>query len=149
VECQFLSRFTQSLLDTAGIRSGMKVLDVGTGIGDVAFLVGERVGSRGTVLGVDMNPALLDVARQRAQVAGITNVAFLQADVQGDLTQIALEDQFDAVVGRLILLYIQDRAALLRRLSQRLRPGALSPFRNSTSRSLAPHCHTPRSLRRR
>jgi len=123
-QADFLSRFTHSLLDAAGITSGMKVLDVGTGIGDVAFMVAERVGPQGTVVGVDMNPAMIDVARQRAQAAGLTNAAFLQ----GDVSQMAPSSQFDAVVGRLILLYIQDRAALLRRLSQQLRPGGIIAF---------------------
>ncbi len=123
-QADFLSRFTRSLLDSAGLTSGMKVLDVGTGIGDVAFMVAERVGPQGTVTGVDLNPAMIDFARQRAQATGITNVAFLQ----GDVSQMALDDQFDAVVGRLILVYIQDRAALLRRLSQQLRPGGMVAF---------------------
>jgi SAM-dependent methyltransferase len=123
-QAQFLSRFTGYLLDVAGITSGMKVLDVGTGIGDVAFLVAERVGPQGTVVGVDMNPAMIDVARQRGQVAGLTNVIF----IRGELSQVALSDQFDAIVGRLILLYITDRAALLRRLSQRLKPGGILAF---------------------
>lgn len=47
-QAELLSRFTCSLLDAAGIITGMKVLDVGTGIGDVAFLVAERVGPQGT-----------------------------------------------------------------------------------------------------
>jgi SAM-dependent methyltransferase len=123
-QAAFLSRFTHFLLDSAGITSGMNVLDVGTGIGDVAFLVAERVGPQGMVTGVDMNPAMIDVARQRALAAGITNVEFLQRDV----SQVALSDQFDAVVGRAILMYIKDRAALLRRLSQHLRPGGIIAF---------------------
>jgi ubiquinone/menaquinone biosynthesis C-methylase UbiE len=123
-QADFLRRYTQYLLDVAGIRSGMKVLDVGTGIGDVAFLVAERVGPQGTVVGVDMNPAMIDIASQRAQAVGIANTAFLQ----GDVTQMLFEDQFDAIIGRLILLYIKDRAALLRRLSQQLRPGGIVAF---------------------
>lgn len=123
-QADFLSRITRYLLEAAGITSGMRVLDVGTGIGDVAFMVAERVGPQGTVVGVDMNPAMIDVARRRAQTAGLANVAFLQ----GDVSQMALSDQFDAVVGRLILLYIKDRAELLRRLSQQLRPGGIVAF---------------------
>jgi SAM-dependent methyltransferase len=126
-QSEFLSRFTHFLLDSAGITSGMKVLDVGTGIGDVAFMVAERVGPQGTVVGIDMNPAMIDVARQRAQAAGITNVAFLQ----GDVSQLALSDRFDAVVGRLILKFIKDRVALLRRLSQQLRPGGILAFQEA------------------
>jgi SAM-dependent methyltransferase len=123
-QAAFLSRYTHFLLDSAGITSGMKVLDVGTGIGDVAFMVAERVGPQGTVTGVDMNPMMIEVARQRAHAAGITNAAFLQ----GDVSQMALADQFDAVVGRFILMYIKDRAVLLRRLSQQLRPGGILAF---------------------
>src|SRR5690348_5441544 len=139
-QAAFLSRFTHFLLDSAGISSGMKVLDVGTGIGDVAFMVAEQVGPQGTVTGVDMNPAMIDVARQRAQAAGITNVEFLQ----GDISQAAFDDQFDAIVGRAILMYIKDRAALLRRLSQLLRPGGILAFQEldltlaGTTRPYAP-----------
>ncbi|HEY7355057.1 MAG TPA: class I SAM-dependent methyltransferase [Ktedonobacterales bacterium] len=123
-QSQFFSHFTSHLLDSAGITAGMKVLDVGTGIGDVAFMVAERVGPQGAVVGVDMNPAMVDFARQRAQAAGITNVSFVQAD----LSQVVPDDQFDAVVGRAFLMYIKDRVALLRRLSQRLRPGGILAF---------------------
>jgi SAM-dependent methyltransferase len=123
-QSQFFSHFTSHLLDSAGITAGMRVLDVGTGIGDVAFMVAERVGPQGAVVGVDMNPAMVDFARQRAQAAGITNVSFVQAD----LSQVVPDDQFDAVVGRAFLMYIKDRVALLRRLSQRLRPGGILAF---------------------
>jgi SAM-dependent methyltransferase len=71
-----------------------------------------------------MNPAMIDFARKRAQAAGFTNVSF----VQGDISQVVLEDRFDAVVGRLVLIFIQDRAALLRQLSQRLRPRGIVAF---------------------
>lgn len=123
-QSEFLYRFTHSFLESAGIAAGMKVLDVGCGIGDVAFMVAEQVGPQGSVVGVDMNPAMTDFARQRAQAAGYANVSF----VQGDISHMALDDQFDAVVGRLILLYIKDRVALLRRLRQRLRPGGIVAF---------------------
>lgn len=93
-QTEFFSRFIQGLLDAAGITSGMQVLVSGPGFGDVAFLVAERVGPQGTVVGVDMDPATIDVARQRAQAAGITNVAFLQEE----FSQMVLSDRFDAVM---------------------------------------------------
>jgi 2-polyprenyl-3-methyl-5-hydroxy-6-metoxy-1,4-benzoquinol methylase len=141
-QSEFLHRFTSAFLQSADITTGMKVLDVGTGIGEVAFLLAERVGPQGTVVGVDINPAMIDLARQRAQAAGVPNVSFLQ----GDILHMALSDQFDAVVGRGVLMYMKDRVAVLRRLSQQLRPGGILAFQEldltlaGTSLPPAPLC---------
>lgn len=121
---QFFYRFTRRLFETAGITTGMKVLDVGSGAGDVALLVAELVGPQGTVVGVDMNVGPLQIARERAQATGLSNVSFLE----GDITTVALPGAFDAVVGRIVLIYIQDKVALLRRLVEPLRPGGIVAF---------------------
>ena len=63
--------YTRRLLEDAGITRGMKVLDVGSGAGDVTLLAAELVGPDGTVVGVDSNPLLLETARQRVQEAGL------------------------------------------------------------------------------
>jgi len=120
----FLYRFTRRLFETAGISTGMKVLDVGSGAGDVALLVAELVGPQGTVVGVDMNAGPLQIARERAQAAGLSNVSFLE----GEITTVALPNDFDAVVCRFVLIYAQDKVALLRRLVEQLRPGGLVAF---------------------
>ena len=60
-----LDTFTTQLFAEAGIAPGMKVLDVGSGAGDVALLAARFVGPTGAVVGVDANPAILAVARQR------------------------------------------------------------------------------------
>jgi tRNA A58 N-methylase Trm61 len=61
--------FTRRLLQRAGIESGMRVLDVGSGSGDVAFLASELVGSTGEVVGVDRAARAVEWASARA-VAG-------------------------------------------------------------------------------
>ena len=48
----------------------MKVLDVGSGAGDVALTLAEFVGPDGTVIGVDVNPDILKIAQARADAAG-------------------------------------------------------------------------------
>lgn len=58
---------TRHLLEQAGITSGMKVLDVGSGAGDVAFLAARLVGATGSIVGVDHDPSVLEVARARAR----------------------------------------------------------------------------------
>src|SRR5438067_8741635 len=73
---------TRRLLEDAGITTGMKVLDVGSGAGDVALLVADLVGPSGTVVGIDTNPAILDTARARVRAAGLTNVSFIEGDIR-------------------------------------------------------------------
>jgi SAM-dependent methyltransferase len=105
----------------AGMADGMKVLDVGSGAGDVALLTAQLVGPKGAVVGVDSDPEVLEVARARAEAAGLNNVEF----VAGDCRSIDVGEGFDALVGRLILLYLQDPVEALRSLVERLRPGGV------------------------
>ena len=115
---------TGRLLRDAGLFTGMKVLDIGSGAGDVAFAAAELVGSEGEVLGVDMNPEILETARTRAQAAGLTNVQF----VAGDAQTLGLPNDFDALIGRLVLMYLPDPVATLKQLATHLRPGGIVAF---------------------
>ncbi len=139
---QLLNPFTRRVLEEAGITTGMNVLDLGCGPGDVSLLAASLVGSTGSVLGVDTNPAVLQLAQVRAQEAGFGQVSF-QA---GDINDLTLDQEYDAIVGRLVLQYLPERAAILRRLTQYLRPGGIVAFQEydlSTDFSL---CYPPSSL---
>src|SRR5947209_19663893 len=68
---------TRHFLATAGIGAGMKVLDVGSGAGDVALLVADLVGPQGAVIGVEQDPGVLRTARDRAGAAGLAQVSFV------------------------------------------------------------------------
>jgi SAM-dependent methyltransferase len=128
---------TRQLLLEAGVVSGMRVLDVGTGIGDVAFLAGKLVGSEGTVVGVDREPTALARARERAQTLSARNVIF----VTGDPAELNFDSPFDAVVGRYVLQFQPDPSAMLRRLITNLRPGGIVAFHEidwTGARSLPP-----------
>src|SRR5215211_6187520 len=83
---------TRRLFEAAGIGAGMKVLDLGSGAGDTAMLTATMVGPTGSVVGVDVYPAILETARRRAQAAGHTNVTFLA----GEVREVPLDDDFDA-----------------------------------------------------
>ncbi len=121
---QLLYPSTKHLFEQAGITSGMKVLDVGSGTGDVALLLAELVGPTGSVVGVDVYPAGLDVARARMRAAGLTNVSFLA----GDIRSVGLDTDFDAVVGRNVLIYVADQSEVLRNCCNHLRPGGIVAF---------------------
>jgi SAM-dependent methyltransferase len=121
---QIYGPITRRLFQAAGIGPGMKVLDLGSGAGDVALLVADLVGPRGKVVGVDMNPQILETARARADAVGWRNITFVHADVR-DLESDVV---FDAVVGRWVLMYVPEPASLLRHLATRLRPGGIVAF---------------------
>src|SRR5437899_1304619 len=87
-------------LEDAGVGPEMKVLDVGSGVGDVAIAAAKLVGPSGSVVGVEMNAPLVDTARERARAAGLDNVTFRVADVREPLGQ---DQEFDALVGRFVL----------------------------------------------
>ena len=123
---QLLYPSTKQLLTQAGITTGMKVLDVGSGAGDVALLLAELVGPTGSIVGVEVSAAILETARARVHAAGLTNVSF----VAGDIRDVALDDDFDAVVERNVSIYVSDPAAVLRRCLEHLRPGGVVVFQD-------------------
>lgn len=102
----------------------MKVLDLGSGAGDVALLAARLVGSKGSVLGVDTESAILEIARARAHDAGHHNISFRA----GDIRELTLERDFDAVVGRFVLLYIPDPVAAMCAAVNHLRSGGIAAF---------------------
>src|SRR3712207_6598615 len=126
-QAQIYGPLTRQFFATAGISTGMKVLDVGSGAGDVALLLADLVGPRGAVTGVEMNPTILETARSRVRALGWTNVTFLEGDVQS----IGLDDDFDVVVGRWILMYLPDPVAALHRLLAPLQTGGIVAFQES------------------
>jgi SAM-dependent methyltransferase len=124
IQGRLFAPYSAQLLRMAGIAPGMRVLDVGSGAGDVSLLLAEAVGPDGAVIGVDMDPDIVDYARDRVADAGFANVSFRVAD----LADLRLKERVDAVVGRLILLHVSDPAATLRNLCRLIRPGGLMTF---------------------
>ncbi len=119
-----LEKLTEEVLQSAGVRQGMRVLDLGCGVGDVSLLVAKMVGAAGNVLGIDRAESSLETARRRAGSLSVANARFEQADV----TTFDTDLTFDAIVGRFVLLYLRDPAAALRRLSRKLTPGGIVVF---------------------
>src|SRR5688572_19086486 len=77
---RFFGELTLSVLQSAGVGKGMRVLDIGCGVGDVAFLAARLVGPDGEVIGVDNSAEAIAIATRRAAEIGLTNVRFLTQD---------------------------------------------------------------------
>ena len=120
----FFRDLTEDVLRRAGLVPGMHVLDVGCGVGDVSMLAATMVGATGSVLGIDRSSESLDVARRRAAAAGHASVCFQAVE----LDAFSPERKFDAIVGRLVLMYQPDPAATLRGLCRHLRSGGIIAF---------------------
>jgi ubiquinone/menaquinone biosynthesis C-methylase UbiE len=123
-QAELLRPLTERMLLGAGIRRGMHVLDVGCGAGDVSLLVSALVGPKGSVVGVDLDSEVIQVAEQRRAAEGIANVRFHRSDAR------AVESGrlFDAAVGRCVLMFISDPTAALRHIAERVRPGGILAF---------------------
>lgn len=124
VQAQLYDGITERAFLDAGIGPAMRVLDCGSGAGDVALLAARIVGPGGRVLGLDQSPDSVARATARAQTLGVTNVTFEVAN----LAQLERPERFDALVGRFIVLYLPDREQTLRRLVSHLAPGGIACF---------------------
>ncbi|MFM0140215.1 class I SAM-dependent methyltransferase [Caballeronia grimmiae] len=121
---RFFDTATRHLLEDAGITTGMKVLDIGCGAGDVTLLAADLVGPAGHVAGVEMNPAIIPAARARAYAEHVPQVSF----VTGDIRKVALDGVFDAVVGRFVLMNSADPTASLAAALGAVRPDGIAAF---------------------
>jgi len=121
---QLLGPFTRQLFEEAGISQGMRILDVGCGSGDVALLAADLVGLSGEVVGADRERAAVERANALAHSRGTRNVKF----VEGDPAEIEFGQHFDAIVGRLVLMYYSDPVDTVRKLMRHVRPGGLIVF---------------------
>jgi cyclopropane fatty-acyl-phospholipid synthase-like methyltransferase len=90
MEAQLFDPSTRRLFEDAGLAPGMKVLELGSGAGDVALLAGDLVGPEGHVIGVDNTPDILNTARRRVQAAGAAHVTF----INGAIDELELANDF-------------------------------------------------------
>jgi ubiquinone/menaquinone biosynthesis C-methylase UbiE len=116
------------LVEVAGARPGERVLDVACGTGIVARIAAGRVGSDGTVVGLDVSAPMLDAARALAAGEGLS-IEWRE----GSAMKLPLPDTaFDLVLCQQGLQFFPDRAAALREMHRVLGPGgrlALSVWR--------------------
>jgi 2-polyprenyl-3-methyl-5-hydroxy-6-metoxy-1,4-benzoquinol methylase len=135
-QANFIDPPTRQFFREAGLSPGMRVLDVGSGAGHTAFIAAELVGATGEVIGTDRSLDAISKAQANADARGLRTVSFRH----GNPAEMTFEHPFDAVVGRYVLLYL-DQPSMLRRLVKHLRPGGVMVFQEPTmhfARSLPP-----------
>ena len=117
--------FTRQLFANAGLKEGMRVLEMGSG-GDVALLAAEFVGRSGEVVGIEPSTDAIAYAANHAAARGWGKISFVNAE-----DELAVDREFDALVGRIVLMFLPDPAMTLRRLSHHVVPGGLVIFQEA------------------
>ena len=127
-QAEVIDPIFQRTLSLAGIEPGMRILDIGCGPGYVSALLASMVGAAGEVVGVDISPSAVALARSRISDLGLKNVSFLE----GDPSSMSFDRPFDAAVGRYILMFLPDPAAMIRAVASFVRSGGLLVFHEVT-----------------
>lgn len=110
---------SRRMLELAEVKAGQRVLDIATGIGEPALLAASRVGATGLVVATDISPQMLDIARERANALGLTNVQFMESGVEGlDFP----DGSFDTILCRWGVTSLPDPSNTLVRIRRMLAP---------------------------
>ena len=114
--------YSEFLLKRAGLSPGMQVADIGCGTGNVSFLIASKVGINGSVCGVDISEAQLDIARSQAKNLNLDNVTF----TEGSAYDTGLpKESFDLVYCRFVLIHLNRPVEALLEMKSLLKPGGL------------------------
>jgi ubiquinone/menaquinone biosynthesis C-methylase UbiE len=117
LQCQAeeLSPLASESIEKCGISEGMTVADVGCGTGHVSFLISQVVGSKGRVIGIDANPAAIELCRKTASSNEVKNVSFIVGnayDLSGDIS----DNSADITYSRFLLTHLEDPLAAIREM---------------------------------
>lgn len=115
-----LRPLSQALLDRVGIQPGQRAIDLGCGPAGIIELLCERVGPAGSVVGLELDPALLSMARAFTRERGLANVEIMEGDARR--TGLAASS-FDLVHTRTLLVNLPDPAAVVAEMARLARPG--------------------------
>ncbi|WP_413933567.1 methyltransferase domain-containing protein [Nitrospira sp. BLG_1] len=107
------------LVADARVRSGMRVLDLGSGTGYPALLAAQTVGATGSVTGIDLAEQMLEAARRKATLLKLSNLTFQT----GDVTLLPFEQtSFDAVTTRFCLMFLPEIPKAVTEIARVLKP---------------------------
>lgn len=106
------------------VSPGSRILDVGCGWGDTALALARMTGPQGSVMGLDCVDRFLEKGRRDAADAGLTNVEFVDADVE----TYPFKPEYDLCFSRFGMMFFQNPVAAMRNIRKALRPGGRLVF---------------------
>jgi 2-polyprenyl-3-methyl-5-hydroxy-6-metoxy-1,4-benzoquinol methylase len=124
LQASILNPLSDQLLRRAGLSAGLRVLDIGCGVGELSMVAARLVGRRGSITGIDIDEGALTLAAQRAGEQGLNQVSFLHSDIATYRT----DAPYDAVIGRHVLIHTPDPRVVVGTAHSLLNPGGVAVF---------------------
>lgn len=122
---EFTRGATEAILDAAQLRTGMRVLDLASGVGDPSLSIAQAVGPSGHVVATDLGPGMIALAEELAHVRGLRNMEFRVANVEA----LPFPDQsFDVVTCRFGVMFFPDQLRAFRECLRVLKCGGRVAF---------------------
>ncbi len=130
---------SREFLVAVGLGEGARVLDVGCGTGTLTTWIARAVGTSGHVIGTDADARQIDLARQRAEAAGLTNIDFFEGRVGIDALPAGV---FDIVHCRFVLMHLKDVDSAVVAMCRSVRKGGILACEEATAASVftSPPC---------
>ena len=119
---RWMAPISDQLIKSAGISIGQTVLDVATGTGQPALTIAKIVGRNGKVIGVDLSPEMIEVAKEEAAYLGPTNNLHFQV-VKDESLSMFSDNTFDSLVCRNGLMFMPNPVKALKAFLRVLKPG--------------------------
>jgi SAM-dependent methyltransferase len=116
---------TDAILEAAQLRSGMRVLDLASGVGDPALSLAREVAPSGQVTATDLGPGMISLAEELARKKSITNIEFHEASAES----LPFADKsYDVLTCRFGVMFFPDLPKALRECYRVLKPGGRAAF---------------------
>jgi ubiquinone/menaquinone biosynthesis C-methylase UbiE len=119
---KWMAPVSDQLIKSAGISTGQTVLDVATGTGQPALTIAKIVGQNGKVIGVDLSPEMIEIAKEESAYMGLTNTVDFKVVKDESLSTFS-DNTFDSVVCRNGLMFMPDPVKALKSFCRVLKPG--------------------------
>jgi SAM-dependent methyltransferase len=124
LQASILNPLSDHLLRRAGLSAGLRVLDIGCGVGELSMVAARLVGRHGSVTGIDIDEGALALAAARAREDGFDQIDF----VHGNVCAYRTEASYDAVIGRHILIHTPDPRVVVGTAHSLLNSGGVAVF---------------------
>ncbi|MBD2354782.1 class I SAM-dependent methyltransferase [Tolypothrix sp. FACHB-123] len=121
-----------ALFDYTTLFPGQQVLDVATGTGNIALEAAKKVGTRGSVIGIDIATELLKIAQQKIQAENLSNVQLIEVDAEAYQPE---SNEFDAIYCSFAIVLFPNIPKVLKNWYRFLKEGGFIAFTCSSEDS--------------